>query len=607
MSLRMPLIVGTREPTADCGRNPHRPPVVAIEALLASPLYPVMLQLTYESILVGASTMIASAAVVGAATYGRLRSLARTLRETEERYRALFEQHPLPMFVWDAESKHFIAANNAALEHYGYTREELLEMSVWDIRPQEAIPQVQRLIERLPPGRHVFPGLRHRKKDGTIIVVDVMAHDLTWDGRPARLVLANDVTERERAQEELRTSEEHLRQAQKMEAVGRLAGGIAHDFNNALAVIKSFSHFLIEDLDPDDRRRSDVREIAKAADRAAAMTRKLLAFGRKQVLQPKALDLNTVVASMGPTLRRMLGPSDITVKMDLDPTARVIEADPGQIEQVILNLAANARDAMPRGGTLTIHTRNEVLERAAAKWEVRPGSYTLISVSDTGIGMDETTKAHLFEPYFTTKEQGKGSSGLGLSTVYGIIKQSGGHVWVDSAPGQGTTFRIYMPHATSRDSLPTVSPRPHVAAAGQETILLVDDEEALRVAARRMLQGAGFTVLQASDGADALRVLAEHTGPVHALVTDVVMPRVGGPELVRRLREVRPDLPALFISGYTEEGVRTQGVLQPDAAYLEKPFSQDDLVRKVRELLAKPAGAPPGGYNVPGSTIPSRN
>ena len=567
-----------------------------------------MAPLTYEILVAGATSLIASAAVVGAAAYGRLQWLGRALRETEERYRALFEQHPLPMFVWDAETKHFIAANNAALEHYGYSRDELLAMTIWDIRPQEAIPQVQRLIERLPPGRHVFPGLRHRKKDGTIIVVDVVAHDIVWDGRPARLVLANDVTERERAQEELRTSEEHLRQAQKMEAVGRLAGGIAHDFNNALTVIKSFSQFLIDDLDEEDRRHSDVREIVKAADRAAAMTRKLLAFGRKQILQPKPVDLNAIVAGMGPTIRRLLGPSDITVAMDLDPTAHVIEADPGQIEQVILNVATNARDAMPRGGTLTIRTHNAALERAAAKWEVRPGSYTLISITDTGVGMDEATKAHLFEPYFTTKEQGKGSTGLGLSTVYGIIKQSGGHVWVDSVPGQGTTFRIYMPHATSRDSLPTVSPRPRVAASGQETILLVDDEEALRLAARRMLQRAGFTVLQATDGADALRVLAEHTGPVHALVTDVVMPGVGGPELVRRLREVRPDLPTLFISGYTEEGVRTQGNLRPDAAFLAKPFTQDDLVRKLREVLAKPgAKAPTNGYKPPDSAIPSRN
>ena len=567
-----------------------------------------MLLLTYESLLVGASTLIASSAVVGAAAYGRLRFQDRALREAEERYRALFDQHPLPMFVWEAESKHFIAVNDAALEHYGYTREELLALTIWDIRPQEAIPQVQRLIERLPPGRHVFPGLRHRKKDGTIIVVDVVAHDIVWNGCQARLVLANDVTERERAQEELRTSEEHLRQAQKMEAVGRLAGGIAHDFNNALTVIKSFSQFLLEDLDAEDRRRSDVREIAKAADRAAAMTRKLLAFGRKQVLQPKPLDLNAVVAGMGPTLRRMLGPTDVTVEMDLDPTARVIEADPGQIEQVILNLAANARDAMPRGGTLRIRTRNEPLEQANAKWEVRPGAYTLISITDTGTGMDEATKAHLFEPYFTTKEQGKGSIGLGLSTVYGIIKQSGGHVWVDSAPGQGTSFRIYMPHATSRDSLPTVSPRPQVATPGQETILLVDDEEALRVAARRMLQRAGFTVLQASDGADALRVMAEHAGPVHALVTDVVMPGVGGPELVRRLREVRPDLPTLFISGYTEEGVRTQGALHPDAAFLEKPFSPEELIRKVREVMAMPgAKAPANGYKPPDSSSLARN
>ncbi|MFN2566711.1 MAG: ATP-binding protein [Gemmatimonadaceae bacterium] len=561
----------------------------------------------YDSLLVGVSTLIASTAVMGVAARRRLRARDSAFRESEERYRALFEHHPLPMFVCEMGSKRFIAVNDAALRHYGYARDEVLGLAIADLRPRDEIPPAERLAEPLPAGRHQFSGLRHRKKDGMIIVVDVVAHDLTWDGRPARLLFANDVTERERAQEELRTSEEHLRQAQKMEAVGRLAGGIAHDFNNALTVIKSFSQFLLEDLDAEDRRRSDVREIAKAADRAAAMTRKLLAFGRKQVLQPKPLDLNAVVAGMGPTLRRMLGPGEVTVLMDLDPTTRVIEADPGQIEQVILNVAANARDAMPKGGTFAIRTRNEALERAAAKWEVRPGSYTLLSISDTGVGMDETTKAHLFEPYFTTKEQGKGSTGLGLSTVYGIIKQSGGHVWVDSEPAQGTTFRIYMPHATSRESLPTVSPRAHVAAAGQETILLVDDEESLRVAARRMLQRAGFTVLQASDGADALRVLAEHTGPVHALVTDVVMPGVGGPELARRLREVRPDLPTLFISGYTEEGVRTQGVLQPDAAYLEKPFSPEDLVRKVREVLARPAVAPVNAYAAPGSLNPSRN
>jgi nitrogen-specific signal transduction histidine kinase len=391
-----------------------------------------------------------------------------------------------------------------------------------------------------------------------------------------------DLTERRRL-------EDQLRQSQKMEAVGRLAGGVAHDFNNVLTVVKSFSDFLLEDLDKLDPRRADVEEIAKAADRAAALTRKLLAFSRKQVMRPEPLDLNAVVTGMERMLERLIG-EDVRVVTSLEPGLLAVEADPSSIEQAILNLAVNARDAMPDGGILTIRTKNETLEKADAAWAIRPGRYAMLSVSDTGHGMDVTTQARVFEPFFTTKPQGQGT-GLGLAMVYGIVKQSGGHVWVESKPDEGTTFTVYLPQPSQVDAGafragPRAAGEPHPAhARGGETILLVDDEEAVRSSARRALERAGYDVIAASDGSDALRLFTEHDGGIHMVVTDVVMPGLSGRELVGRLRIMRPKLRVLFVSGYTEEGVRRQGVLEPGAAYLEKPFTPEKLLRKVREVL----------------------
>jgi PAS domain S-box-containing protein len=639
---------------------------------------------------------------------------AAAIRESEERYSAVFEHHPLAMLVWDAETKRFLDANNAAIAQYGYTRDELLALTIWDIRPPEEIPHVRAIIERLPPGRHVFPGLRHQRKDGSTFIVDVVAHDVIWNGRPARLLLAADASERAHSETALRESEERLRlvlrasndavydwnvpgghvhfsgvhifgydegdhvyeiawwaqrvhpddrarvertletaiagdadawseeyhflrrdgtyaavldrglivrsldgkplrmvgcmadlterrhledqlrQSQKMEAVGRLAGGVAHDFNNVLTVVKSFSEFLLEDLDKLDPRRGDVEEIAKAADRAAALTRKLLAFSRKQVMRPEPLDLNAVVAGMDKMLQRLIG-DDVRIATALDPELHTVKADPSSIEQVILNLAVNARDAMPDGGTLTIRTSNEVLDRADAAWGVEPGRYALLSVSDTGHGMDDETQARVFEPFFTTKEQGKGT-GLGLAMVYGIVKQSGGHVMVTSVPGEGTVFTIYLPQSTDAHP-PVVPPAPNdVAAAkrktlatrGGETILVVDDEEAVCSTTSRALERAGYTVVPTTDGADAVRLFTEHDGAIQMVITDVVMPGLGGPELVRRLKIMSPHLRVLFVSGYTEEGVRNQGVLEPGAAYLEKPFTLETLLRAVREVLDQP-------------------
>jgi two-component system cell cycle sensor histidine kinase/response regulator CckA len=513
------------------------------------------------------------------------------LRESEERHRILFRRNPVPMWVVEAETLAVLAVNDAAVEHYGFTREEFVGMSLRELWAPEESMKLGGVCAAPGTGRNRIGPHRHRKKDGTTIRVEVISDDAWSGGRPTRLVLALDVTDRERAQEDLRGAEAQLRQAQKMEAVGRLAGGIAHDFNNVLTVVKSFTEFLLEDLDATDPRRADVQEIAKAADRAAGMTRRLLAFSRRQVLQPRPLDLNGVIAGMERMLQRLIG-DDVRIVTSLDSGLLPVQADPGSLEQVILNLAVNARDAMPTGGTLTIETHNARLDRPDATWAIQPGPYAMLTIRDTGHGMDAATQARMFEPFFTTKRLGEGT-GLGLAMVYGIIKQSRGHVWVTSEVGQGTTFTIYLPQLVAVDPLPDAKPVVVPSATGGgETILLVDDEEALRSAARRALVRAGYRVIPAVDGPDALRVYMENTGtPIALVVTDVVMPGLGGRELVGRLKIMSPELRVLFVSGYTEEGVRKQGVLQPGTAFLEKPFTPEKLLRKIREILDAPPAA----------------
>jgi two-component system cell cycle sensor histidine kinase/response regulator CckA len=519
------------------------------------------------------------------------------LRESEERHRMLFRRNPLPMWVVEAETLAVLAVNDAAVEHYGFSREEFLDMSLRELWPAEEASKLAGACAAPGAGRNHVGAHRHRKKDGTQIRVEVMSDDAWSGGRPARLVLALDVTDKERAQENLRGTEAQLRQSQKMEAVGRLAGGIAHDFNNVLTVVKSFTEFLLEDLEEADPRRADVQEIAKAADRAAGMTRRLLAFSRRQVLQPRPLDLNGVIGGMERMLQRLIG-DDVRIMTSLDGSLLLVQADPGSIEQVILNLVVNARDAMPNGGTLTIETHNARLDRPDANWAIQPGPYAMLAIRDTGHGMDAATQARIFEPFFTTKGMGEGT-GLGLAMVYGIIKQSRGHVWVSSKQDQGTTFTIYLPQVVAVEQAPAVKPATAPAkAGGGETILLVDDEEALRSAARRALVRAGYRVIPAVDGPDALRVYMEHTGtPVALVVTDVVMPGLGGRELVGRLKIMAPNLRVLFVSGYTEEGVRKQGVLQPGTEFLEKPFTPEKLLRKIREVLDAPPPSVAGAHD----------
>jgi PAS domain S-box-containing protein len=429
-----------------------------------------------------------------------------------------------------------------------------------------------------------FTGLtaEWRRKDGTSTVVRVSGRAISRDdGGKEFELFAEDVTERH-------TLELQLRQSQKMEAVGRLAGGIAHDFNNLLMVISGYSEFLLERLGADPALRTPAQEISSAAERASSLTRQLLAFSRKQMLAPKILDLNAVVTENLKMLTRMIG-EDIDLVMVPDPNLAAVRADAGQIDQVILNLAVNARDAMPTGGKLTIETANVRLDEDYARTHapLHPGDYVMLAISDTGMGMDAETQSHIFEPFFTTK--GTKGTGLGLSTVYGIIKQSGGYIWVYSEPGKGTTFKIYFPRVVAAEEAvaQTVQPQAeaHKAEPGAETILLVEDEANLRYLARQFLEKQGYKVVEAADGAVALQIAVAHEGPIHLLLTDVIMPGMNGRELAQRVSEIRPNTKVLYMSGYTENVIGHNGTLDAGVRLLQKPFNLRDLKDLVREVL----------------------
>ncbi len=629
------------------------------------------------------------------------REAEKALRESESQYRLLFESNPLPLWVFDCETLAFLAVNEAAVRHYGYTRQEFLAMTLKEIGPPEGVAALLEGASRDVEGLSETVVWQHRKKDGTIIDVEITRHSIQFGGRRAELVLAHDVTNERRSWEQWRQSEvrfekafrssplalsittfpegryltvneafvqmlgypreevamqtatelevwvdpaqrlemirqleesgrlkafqakfrtstggaklaevsgeliewdgkrcllantlditeakgleEQFLQAQKMEAVGRLAGGIAHDFNNMLGVIVGHTELLQERL-TSGRDIRNVAEIRKAAEHAASLTRQLLAFSRQQVLAPRVVDLNVIIGNLTEMLRRMIG-EDVQLIFRPAESLGSVKADPVQMEQIMMNLAVNARDAMPDGGKLLIETANAELDETFTSNHpsVRPGSYVLLSVSDTGTGMDQATMDHIFEPFFTTKGPGKGT-GLGLSMAFGVINQSGGSIWVHSAPMSGTTFKIYLPRV---DELPTLDiatePKPR-REAGTETILIVEDEDAIRELVVAFLEDSGYTVLQASDAKKGIQ-MARASAHIDLLLTDVIMPGLSGSELALALRAVFPNLKLLFMSGYTRDLVAQHGVLTGDEMLLEKPFTKEALLAKVRSVL----------------------
>ena len=500
------------------------------------------------------------------------------LRKNEEMFRLLFSYNPLPTWVMDRESLKFLEVNEAAVLQYGYSQNEFKRMTVLDFRPEEERSKYLDQLKLIPHEGLYHGSWKHRKKDGKIIQVETISHELEYEGRRVRMVVAQDVSERY-------LLEQQLRQSQKMEAVGRLAGGVAHDFNNLLMVIKGHTELLLNALPSEDKYSRKIEQIDRAADRASALTRQLLAFSRLQVLQPQVINLNGVVEEMGKLLPRLIG-EDIELVIRGAEDLGAIRADASQMEQVIMNLAVNARDAMPNGGRLLIETSNAELDSTYNEVHpiVRQGRYILLAVSDTGTGMNAETQARIFEPFFTTKPQGKGT-GLGLSTVYGVVKQSGGFIWVYSEVGRGTSFKIYLPRVDQPIERVGAGRVASEAPRGTETILLAEDEQDVREVAREFLESGGYTVIEARDGAEALKRVEKYDGAIDLLVTDMVMPGITGQELTARLQKNRPEIRVLYMSGYSEQAAADSARGNSSIRLLSKPFSRWALLRAVHEIL----------------------
>ncbi len=506
------------------------------------------------------------------------RAADEALRVSEQKFGSAFQAHPSPMAIATLADARWVDVNESLLRLFGMNRAETVgrsgyELGIW--RRDEL--RVQMLAQLRAGGVFRDVEVEWLTRSGEVRSGLLSAEVIAFAGEPHFLLHFQDITERKQL-------EVQLRQAQKMEAIGRLAGGVAHDFNNVLTAIFGYVDILREELPADSTAQRDLAEVRKASERAASLTKQLLAFSRQQVLEPMVLEPTALIEDFEKMLHRLIG-EDVELRLSLARDTGNVLADPGQLQQVLMNLAVNARDAMPTGGKLILETANAELSEQYAELHqpVVPGRYVMLAVSDTGTGMTPETRARIFEPFFTTKEKGKGT-GLGLSTVYGIVKQSGGYVWVYSELGRGTTFKIYLPRV---DAAPdTLLPaREPVTVAGTETILLAEDDAVLRPLAKGLLEKLGYTVLDAADAVEALEAARQYTEVIHLLLTDVVMPGASGRELARRLESHRPDVKVLYVSGYTDDAIVHHGMLEPGLNFLQKPFTPAALARKVREVL----------------------
>jgi two-component system cell cycle sensor histidine kinase/response regulator CckA len=501
------------------------------------------------------------------------------LKESEEYLYQIINCIGDSIFVMDNQYR-FILLNDAACEFVGKSREELVGKPRPEFVPVERIQSLKEQEELVfKTGRETVTEDSVPDWQGNFRILMTKKSILTDRSGNKQLVgVSRDITEYKRLQAQ-------FLQSQKMEAIGVLAGGVAHDFNNLLNVINGYSELILETLAPDNSIRRDLELIREAGQHAASLTSQLLAFSRKQILQPEILDLNAAITQMSSMLRRLIG-EDIEIVAATQPDLGLVNADPGQIQQIIMNLAVNARDAMPQGGKLTIETSNVDCDEDYVKnhSDVSAGSYVMLAITDNGIGIDDATKAHLFEPFFTTKAKGKGT-GLGLSTIYGIVKQSNGFIWVYSEPGKGTTFKIYFPRVEDETAGTRAKSETELESQGSETVLIVEDEASVRALACRILKKRGYTILEAPDAKQAQIIAEEYAGKIHLLLTDVVMPGMTGKQLVLNLKSRRPDMKVLYISGYTNNSIVHHGMLEPGVAFLQKPFAIKSLARKVREVI----------------------
>ena len=557
---------------------------------------PVTLTAWVSAWAIGAATLVTFALLV--------RTLVALLERSEARHRLMFEGSPRPMWVYDAETLKFLAVNDSAIKDYGYSREEFLSMRLTDIRPEEDREAV-RTVVATKTDTYLHAGIwRHLRRDGSVMDVEISSHPVQVGGRAARLVIVTNVTDRTRL-------ETRLRETQRLEALGRLAGGVAHEFNNLLAAVLGHAELLLPEMPAGTTRRESVEEVVRAARRGADLTRHMLAFGRRQLLRPEVVDVSGVVRDMERLLRPLLT-NDVRVTLVLPPEPCWARVDRSQLELVIMNLAMNARDAMGDGGALTMQTAVAELAKADRRRHpmaaVIAGPYVRLSVSDTGSGMSAETIERMFEPFFTTKPVGRGT-GLGLSTVYGIIKQSEGYVWPYSEIGRGTAMHVYLPcapapiAAANAGAPPAVAmpaaeparssrPAPSAPAAGRDraalTVLVADDEPALRAAAARVLRGAGYRVLEAAHGEEALAVAAAAEARIDVLVTDVVMPGLGGVELAERVAERDPGVRIVYMSGYPQSHLAAAGGLAGGHAFVDKPFGVETLLAAVQDAIGAP-------------------